>query len=105
MCFLFLEQSIYIVKKYDLYFSRYTGRDLCREYSAFGEERGRMTKEVKTQWHPAFCSAVKLELIENKADLDYTNEYHLNSKPIQMDLLVIMKFVRSIKESHSRRKC
>ena len=50
-----------------------------------------MTKEVKTQWHPAFCSAVKLELIENKADLDYTNEYNLNSKPIQMDLLVIKK--------------
>ncbi len=42
-----------------------------------------MTKEVKTQWHPAFCSAVKLELIENKADLDYSNEYHLNSKLIQ----------------------
>ena len=29
------------------------------------------------------------ELIENKGDLDYTNEYNLNSKPIQMDLLVI----------------
>lgn len=50
-----------------------------------------MTKELKTQWHPAFCSAVKLELIENKADLDYTNEYNLNSKPIQIDLLVIKK--------------
>ena len=50
-----------------------------------------MTKETKTQWHPAFCAAVKLELIENKADLNYTNEYNLNSKPIQMDLLVIKK--------------
>ena len=47
--------------------------------------------ETRTQWHPAFCSAVKLELIENKADLDYTNEYNLNSKPIRMDLLVIKK--------------
>ena len=54
-------------------------------------KEGRMTKEMKTQWHPAFCSAVKLELIENKADLDYTNEYNLNSKPIQIDLLVIKK--------------
>lgn len=54
-------------------------------------KRGRMTKETRTQWHPAFCSAMRLELIENKADLDYTNEYNLNSKPIQMDLLVIKK--------------
>ena len=50
-----------------------------------------MAKETRTQWHPAFCAAVKLELIENKVDLDYTNEYNLNSKPIQMDLLVIKK--------------
>lgn len=50
-----------------------------------------MTKETRTQWHPAFCAAVRLELIENKGDLDYTNEYNLNSKPIQMDLLVIKK--------------
>ena len=50
-----------------------------------------MAKEARTQWHPAFCAAVKLELIENKGDLDYTNEYNLNSKPIQMDLLVIKK--------------
>lgn len=50
-----------------------------------------MTKEARTQWHPAFCAAVRLELVENKADLDYTNEYNLNSKPIQMDLLVIKK--------------
>ena len=50
-----------------------------------------MKKETKTQWHPAFCAAVRLELVENKADLDYTNEYNLNSKPIQMDLLVIKK--------------
>ena len=50
-----------------------------------------MTKDARTQWHPAFCSAVRLELIENKAELDYENEYNLNSKPIQMDLLVIKK--------------
>ena len=50
-----------------------------------------MTKETRTQWHPAFCAAMRLELIENKADLDYENEYNLNTKPIQMDLLVIKK--------------
>ena len=34
---------------------------------------------------------MKLELIENKGDMDYENEYNLNSKPIQIDLLVIKK--------------
>ncbi len=59
-----------------------------------------MTKEIRTQWHPAFCSTVKLELIENKGDLDYENEYNLNSKPIQIDLLVIKKskYVKSKNE-------
>ena len=66
-------------------------RDSFEGYSALTRKEGRMTKEIKTQWHPAFCSAVKLELIENKGDLDYENEYNLNSKPIQIDLLVIKK--------------
>lgn len=47
--------------------------------------------KAKTQWHPAFCSALKLELIENKSELDYYTEVNLNSKPIVMDLLVIRK--------------
>ena len=34
---------------------------------------------------------MKLELIENKGDMDYENEYNLNSKTIQIDLLVIKK--------------
>lgn len=63
------------------------------EYSAFCEEReAELTKEAKatrTQWHPAFCAAVRLELIENKADLDYTNEYNLNSKPKDAERIVI----------------
>ena len=48
-------------------------------------------KETYTQWHPAFCSAIKLELVENKGDLEYTNEYNINTKLIQVDLLVIKK--------------
>ncbi len=50
-----------------------------------------MAKELRTQWHPAFCSAVKLELKEDEAYLDYYNEYNLNSKPLEIDLLVIKK--------------
>ena len=48
-----------------------------------------MSKDMK-RW-TGNCSAVKLELIENKGDMDYENEYNLNSKPIQIDLLVIKK--------------
>ena len=48
-------------------------------------------KSELTQWHPAFCSATKLELVKNKKDLDYHSEYGLNTKPIQIDLLVIRK--------------
>lgn len=50
-----------------------------------------MTEELKTQWHPAFCSAMKLELIEDGEYLDYINEYNLNTKPLQIDLLVVKK--------------
>lgn len=45
----------------------------------------------KNQWHPGFCSAVQLELRENREDLNYTREYNLNRKPLQIDLLVIRK--------------
>lgn len=48
-------------------------------------------KHSKTQWHPAFCSALKLELIANKNDLIYQSEYGINTKPILIDLLVITK--------------
>lgn len=47
--------------------------------------------ERKKQWHPAFCSAIKLEFRKNKDALYYTSEYNINTKPIQVDLLVIKK--------------
>ncbi len=50
-----------------------------------------MTQKANTQWHPAFCSAMKLELREDAAYLDYQNEYNLNTKPLQIDLLIIKK--------------
>lgn len=50
-----------------------------------------MSKERKTQWHPAFCSAIKLELSADKKYLEYTNEYNLSNKPLQIDLLIIKK--------------
>ncbi len=50
-----------------------------------------MTNELKTQWHPAFYSAMQLELKEDEAYLDFHKEYNLNTKPLEMDLLVVKK--------------
>lgn len=50
-----------------------------------------MSKELKTQWHPAFCSAIKLELKEDKKYLEFYSEYNLNSKPLEVDMLIIKK--------------
>lgn len=50
-----------------------------------------MEIENKTQWHPAFCSAIELELRENKSCLEYDREHNLSSEPLRIDLLVIKK--------------
>jgi len=50
-----------------------------------------MQMDKKLQWHPAFCSAVRLDLRADKNVLLYKNEYNLNTKPLQVDLLVIKK--------------
>lgn len=47
--------------------------------------------DTKIQWHPGFISAMNLELCENRTDLIYEKEYNLNSKPLEIDLLVIKK--------------
>ena len=57
----------------------------------YQESEEKMSKELKTQWHPAFVSAIKLELIEDAEYLDYTSEYNLNTKPLEMDLLIVKK--------------
>ena len=48
-------------------------------------------KEPKIQWHPAFAAAMELELSENRKDLSYEREHNLNTKPLEIDLLVIKK--------------
>lgn len=44
-----------------------------------------------TQWHPAFCSAIKLTFMEDEQYLSYTTEKPLNNKPLEIDLLIIKK--------------
>ncbi len=46
---------------------------------------------TRTQWHPAFYAAARLELRENKDDLQFFSEYDINTKPITIDVLIIRK--------------
>lgn len=48
-------------------------------------------KEPKIQWHSAFVSALGLDFGEDRADLIFEKEYNLNTKPLDIDLLVIKK--------------
>ncbi|MDE6221467.1 MAG: hypothetical protein K2G51_13760 [Lachnospiraceae bacterium] len=50
-----------------------------------------MKIEKNIQWHPAFCSAIELELWENKKDLKYEREHNLSRLPLKIDFLVIKK--------------
>ncbi len=43
------------------------------------------------QWHPAFCSALELELRKYKKYLIYEREHNLSKMPLKIDLLVIKK--------------
>lgn len=54
-----------------------------------GEPKENAAKDI--QWHPAFVSAMNLELLENRKDLVFEREYNLNTKPLEIDLLIIKK--------------
>lgn len=47
--------------------------------------------DTKVQWHPGFVAAMNLELAKNRADLIFEKEYNLNTKPLEIDLLVVKK--------------
>lgn len=46
---------------------------------------------TKVQWHPGFVAAMNLEFAENREDLEFEKEYNLNTKPLEIDLLIIKK--------------
>ena len=48
-------------------------------------------KDTNIHWHPGFVAAMDLELRENRSDLQYEKEYNLNTKPLEVDLLIIKK--------------
>lgn len=45
----------------------------------------------KNQWHPAFAAAIRMELQDNRDDLEFEEEHLLSKKPLQMDMLIIKK--------------
>lgn len=47
--------------------------------------------ESMIQWHPGFVAAMNLEFDENRNDLLFEDEYNLNKRPLEIDLLVIKK--------------
>ena len=50
-----------------------------------------MEEEKRSQWHPAFYGALHLELAENKRDLEFKEEFILNTLPLRVDTLIIKK--------------
>lgn len=43
----------------------------------------------KNQWHPGFAAAIRMELKDNRDDLEFEEEHPLNKKPLQVDMLII----------------
>ena len=54
-----------------------------------GERLDNNKKDI--QWHPAFVSAMSLELWDHRNDLVFERERNLNTKPLEIDLLIIKK--------------
>ena len=48
-------------------------------------------KNKKIQWHPGFVAAMNLEFAKDREGLKFEKEYNLNTKPLEIDLLVIKK--------------
>ena len=50
-----------------------------------------MSTEAKTQWHPAFCAAMRLDCLPWQHELEFTDELRLGQMPNIIDMLVIKK--------------
>ena len=50
-----------------------------------------MSKSKKLYWHPAFIEAMQQELFEYLDVLEFRQEHHLTTEPLQIDLIIIKK--------------
>ena len=48
-------------------------------------------EDTKIQWHPGFVAAMSMEFKEDREKLDFESEHNLNTRPLEIDLLVIKK--------------
>ena len=48
-------------------------------------------RDKKIQWHPGFVAAMNLEFAKERNGLIFEKEYNLNTKPLEIDLLVVKK--------------
>ena len=48
-------------------------------------------RDSKIQWHPGFIAAMNLEFMDYRDGLVFEKEYNLNTKPLEIDLLIIKK--------------
>ena len=55
-----------------------------------------MGEQKKTQWHPGFTAAIRIELKDNSDDLEFKEEHNLSKKPLQIDLLIIKNDKKAI---------
>jgi len=55
------------------------------------KETKKTSEEESIPWHIAFFEAIRMELDEYSQDLQFTSEYPLNTKPLQIDVVIIKK--------------
>ena len=64
-------------------------RKICYNRDEQGKD-WRMS-DTKIQWHSGFVAAMSLEFGDDRERLIFEKEYNLNTKPLEVDLLVIKK--------------
>lgn len=48
-------------------------------------------EDTRIQWHPGFVAAMNMEFKNDREKLVFKDEYNLNKKPLEVDLLIIKK--------------
>ena len=46
-------------------------------------------EDTKIQWHPGFVAAMGMEFKEDREKLDFESEHNLNTRPLEIDLLIM----------------
>jgi len=66
-----------------------TSYTLYMEPSNDAEKTGQGAHDERLPWHSAFFEAIQMELDEYRDNLQFIHEYHLTTKPLQIDVVII----------------